>query len=82
MTAEQLQRAREVFEKVSAKDEPVRADLVKRECTGDPAVAAMVEQMIEADGEAQPILDQPLRPRDTGELRAGDGSGRTGSSEK
>lgn len=72
MTAGQLQRARELFEKVSAVDETVRTDLLKRECAGDPAVAALVEQMIEADAEAQPILDQPLRPRDTGELRAGD----------
>lgn len=76
MTAEQLQRARKLFEKVSAEDQTVRTDLLQRERAGDPAVAALVEQMIKADAEAQPILDQPLRPRDTGELRAGDRVGK------
>jgi hypothetical protein len=78
MTAEQLQRARKLFETVSDEDAAVRAALLKRECEGDPGLLALVEQMIEADARVQPVLDQPQGlagdsgPDDAGTLQAGD----------
>jgi hypothetical protein len=58
--AEKLQRARAVFEAAIAKEGPTREALLQRECEGDEALRGCVEQMIEADGEEQPLLDQFL----------------------
>jgi hypothetical protein len=46
MTSEQLERARQPFESVSAGDGADRADILQRERSGDPVLVAMVEQMI------------------------------------
>jgi hypothetical protein len=46
MTSEQLQRARQLIESVSAWDGADRADIQQRERSGAPVLVAMVEQMI------------------------------------
>ena len=53
-------------------DAVTRARVLERECNGDPALLALVEQMLDADEHAHPILDQPLAPADPAALKSGD----------
>lgn len=55
-----LQRARELFEAVSAEHGASREAVLNRGSKGDPELRALVEQLIRADDEPHPVLDRPL----------------------
>jgi hypothetical protein len=58
ITAKQLQKAKELFEAATA--HPTPRDVLENECRSDPELKALLERMIQADSEANVILDQPL----------------------
>jgi eukaryotic-like serine/threonine-protein kinase len=62
MPTQDLQRVREIFEAASEKGAD-REDFLFRECAGDQEMRSLVERMIAADAEPQPLLDQPLTSR-------------------
>ena len=60
MSPERLRKARELFEAAAAESGAAREALVDRGCNGDADLRGMVQRMIEADGEANAVLDRPL----------------------
>jgi len=60
MSPERLRKARELFEAAAAESGAARDALVDRGCNGDADLRAVVQRMIEADGEANAVLDRPF----------------------
>jgi serine/threonine protein kinase len=56
----QLHRAREVFEAAMSEVGDTRDAVIRHECRDDEALRSCVEQLIAADREDQPVLDQSL----------------------
>jgi serine/threonine protein kinase len=56
----QLQHARRVFEAVIAGAGDTREAIIQQECNGDDVLRSCVEQLIAADREDHPVLDQSL----------------------
>jgi serine/threonine-protein kinase len=55
-----LQQARMVFEAAAAAEMQARAGILEQGCGADTELRAVVEGMIQADGEAHEILDRPF----------------------
>ena len=76
ISAVQLRNARRVFDAAIAEQGPAREAVLRRECKGDDVLRAWVEEMIAADEQVQPILDQPRglagEDRDAVGLKSGD----------
>jgi serine/threonine protein kinase len=64
MGRDRLQQARELFEAAAAAGMPAREAILEQGCGADAELRAVVEGMIEADGEAHEILDRPFNLTD------------------
>src|ERR1019366_7928241 len=60
MSPERLRKARELFEAAAGESGAAREALVDRGCNGDADLRGMVQRMMEANGEANAVLDRPL----------------------
>ena len=60
MSPERLRKARELFEAAAAESGAAREALVDRGCNGDTDLRGVVQRMIEADGQANAVLDRPF----------------------
>ena len=62
MSPQQLEKIKQIFEGAVTKDIESRAAFLESACEGDGEIRGEVEQLLNADEQANGLMERPLRP--------------------